>query len=114
MPVVEPHAKSKVPVVKLLIRKPTYAKGSDTREALNMRVRPEVRSLIDHAAELAGKNRTDFVLDAARQAAQNILLDQTLIPMNAKSYTAFLALLDAPPQPNKRLRKSMQTLAVWD
>jgi uncharacterized protein (DUF1778 family) len=34
--------------------------------------------------------------------------------MNAKSYTAFLALLDAPPQPNKRLRKSMQTLAVWD
>jgi uncharacterized protein (DUF1778 family) len=79
-----------------------------------MRVRPEVRSLIDHAAELAGKNRTDFVLDAARQAAQNILLDQTLIPMNAKSYTAFLTLLDAQPQLNKRLRKSMQTLAVWD
>ena len=36
------------------------------REALNPRIKPEVRELIDRAAELAGKNRTDFVLDAAR------------------------------------------------
>src|SRR5436305_14816911 len=35
------------------------------REALNLRIRPEVRELIDRAAELAGKNRTDFVLEAA-------------------------------------------------
>jgi uncharacterized protein (DUF1778 family) len=89
-------------------------KVKDTREPLNMRVLPETRSLIDLAAELLGKNRTDFVIDAARQAAQNALLDRTVIPINDKAYAAFVALLDAPPQPNERLRKSLQTPASWD
>jgi hypothetical protein len=30
------------------------------------------------------------------------------------AYAAFVALLDTPPQPNERLRKSLQTLAVWE
>jgi uncharacterized protein (DUF1778 family) len=78
-----------------------------------MRVRPELRTLIGHAAELTGKNLTDFVLDAARQAAQNAVLDQTVLAMNRKSYAAFVALLDAPPKPNEKLRKSLRTLPVW-
>ncbi len=61
-----------------------------------------------------GKNRTDFVVDAARQAAQNALLDRAAILINDKAYAAFVALLDAPPQPNDRLRKSLQTPAPWD
>jgi uncharacterized protein (DUF1778 family) len=36
-------------------------------------------------AALTGKNRTDFVLDAARQAAQNAILDQTVISLSEKS-----------------------------
>ena len=39
------------------------------RETLNIRVKPAERSLIDRAARTRGKNRTDFILDAARQAA---------------------------------------------
>jgi uncharacterized protein (DUF1778 family) len=89
-------------------------KSRDTRDSLNMRIKPMDRCLIDHAAELTGKNRTDFVLDAARQAAQNTLLDRSVIPVSEKSYQAFVALLDAPPQPNARLRKSLQTPAVWE
>ncbi len=89
-------------------------KRSNQREMLNMRIRPEVRNLIDQAAELTGKNRTDFVLDAARQAAQNTLLDQAIIPLTGKAYAAFVALLDAPPRPNVNLRKSLQTPAVWE
>jgi len=92
---------------------PTSKQRRDTRESLNMRVRPEVRSLIDHAAELTGKNRTDFVLDAARIAAQNAILEQVLLPLNPKAHAAFLALLDAPPNPNARLRKSLQTPPAW-
>jgi uncharacterized protein (DUF1778 family) len=89
-------------------------KAKDTREPLHMRIRPEDRSLIDHAAKLTGKNRTDFVLDAARLAAQNTLLDRAVIPVNEKAYAAFIALLDMPPQPNQRLRKSLQTPALWE
>ncbi len=88
--------------------------AKDTRGQINFRVKPEVLSLFDHAAELTGKNRTDFVLDAARQAAENTLLDRSVIPVNEKAYAAFVSLLDAPPNPNARLRKSLQTPAVWE
>ncbi|MEB1660509.1 DUF1778 domain-containing protein [Xanthomonas campestris pv. campestris] len=84
------------------------------RETLNLRIKPEERSLIDRAAKARGKNRTDFVLDAARSAAEEVLLDQTLIAASPDAYAAFLARLDMPPQPNARLRKTMQTPAPWE
>jgi uncharacterized protein (DUF1778 family) len=84
------------------------------REALNLRIKPDVRELIDRAAELAGKNRTDFVLDAARRAAEDTLLDRTVFTLRPKAYRQFLARLDAPPRPNKRLFKTMRTPAPWE
>src|SRR3984893_17500961 len=87
---------------------------SSKRDALNLRIKPQVRALIDRAAELAGKNRTDFVLDAARRAAEDTLLDRTVFTVNPRVYRQFLARLDAPPQPNKRLLKSMQTPSPWE
>jgi len=84
------------------------------REALNIRIQPQVRDLIDRAAELAGKNRTDFVLDAARRAAEDTLLDRTIVAVNPAAYRQFLTRLDAPPRPNKRLLKSMRTPAPWE
>jgi uncharacterized protein (DUF1778 family) len=84
------------------------------REALNIRVKPQLRTLIDRAAELAGKNRTDFVLDAARRAAEDTLLDRTVFAVSPNAYREFLARLDAPPRPNQRLLKSLTTPAPWD
>jgi len=84
------------------------------RVALNIRIKPQVRELIDRAAGLAGKNRTDFVLDAARRAAEDTLLDRTVLTVSPKAYREFLARLDAPPKPNRRLLKSMQTPAPWE
>jgi uncharacterized protein (DUF1778 family) len=83
------------------------------RETLNLRIKPEVRGLIDRAAKLAGKNRTDFVLDAARQAAETAVLDRAIWTVSPKVYAEFVARLDAPPQPNQRLRRSLQTAAPW-
>jgi len=84
------------------------------RETLNIRIKPEVRGLIDRAAQLAGKNRTDFVLDAARQAAEAALLDRTIFAVTSKAYADFLARLDAPPRPNERLRRALQTPGPWE
>jgi uncharacterized protein (DUF1778 family) len=84
------------------------------RDSLNLRIKPELRGLIDRAAEAVGKNRTDFVLEAARRAAEDALLDRTVFTVSPKAYAEFLARLDAPPQPNERLRRTMQTKAPWD
>ena len=84
------------------------------RETLNIRIKPEERSLIDRAAKARGKNRTDFILDAARHAAEEALLDQVIIAASPEAYAEFLARLDMPPNPNERLRKTMQIPAPWD
>ncbi len=93
---------------------PAAQHQSGKREALNLRIKPQVRELIDRAAQLAGKNRTDFVLDAARRAAEDTLLDRTLFTVSPKAYRQFLARLDAPPKPNKRLLKTMLARAPWE
>ena len=90
------------------------AQRAARRDTLNIRIKPEVRGLIDRAAASAGKNRTDFVLDAARHAAEDALLDRTVFVLSPKAYADFLARLDAPPQPNERLRRSLQTPAPWE
>lgn len=84
------------------------------RDSLNIRIKPEDRGLIDRAAKLLGKNRTDFMLDAARRAAEEALLDRVVFVVSPEAYAEFLARLDAPPQPNERLRKTMQTSAPWE
>lgn len=81
---------------------------------INIRVRPELRGLIDRAAALQGKTRSDFMLDAARRAAEEALLDQALIRVDAETYARFVALLDAPPAPNEGLRRLMRSAAPWD
>ncbi|HEV3039937.1 MAG TPA: DUF1778 domain-containing protein [Candidatus Angelobacter sp.] len=84
------------------------------RDTLNLRIKPELRALIDRAAALLDKNRTDFVLDAARRAAEDALLDRTVFVVDAKAYAEFLARLDRPPRPNARLRRALQTVAPWE
>jgi uncharacterized protein (DUF1778 family) len=84
------------------------------RSTLNLRIKPEERDLIDMAAKLKGKNRTDFILEAARTLAEETLLERTIFLVSPEAYAEFLTLLDAPAQPNERLRKTMQTTAPWE
>ena len=84
------------------------------RDTLNLRIKPDQRSLIDQAARSLGKNRTDFILDAARRAAEEALLDRTVLTVSPEAYAEFVARLDAPAQPNERLRRTMQTPAPWE
>ncbi|MEO8903126.1 MAG: DUF1778 domain-containing protein [Polyangiaceae bacterium] len=83
------------------------------RETLNIRIHAEERGLIDRAAAALGTNRTDFILNAARRAAQDALLDQSLISVGPKAYAEFLARLDAPAKPNERLRRTMRKALPW-
>lgn len=83
------------------------------RETLNLRIPAQERSLIDRAAQSSGKTRTDFILSAARRAAEETLLDQTLFLVSQATYAKFAAMLDAPPKRNARLRRTMQATPPW-
>jgi uncharacterized protein (DUF1778 family) len=92
----------------------TLTEVTNKRETLNIRIKPEERNLIDRAARVRGKNRTDFILDAVRSAAEETLYNQTIILTSPDAYANFLAQLDMQPSPNARLRKTMQTPAPWE
>jgi uncharacterized protein (DUF1778 family) len=88
--------------------------SQNSRTTLNLRIKPEDRNLIDLAAKTLGKNRTDFILEAARNAAEDALLDQTLFLTTPDIYADFIARLDAPPNPNQRLLKTINSPNPWD
>lgn len=87
---------------------------SARRDTLNLRIRSDDRGLIDRAAALTGKTKTDFVIDAARRAAEDALLDRTLFLAPPDAFDAFRARLDEPPRPNARLQRTMKTTPPWD
>ncbi|MFC4623232.1 DUF1778 domain-containing protein [Comamonas nitrativorans] len=84
------------------------------RETLNLRIKSEVRGLIDRAAQLRGKTRTDFILDAARSAAEEALLDRALVQVSPEAYAAFVQRLEQAPAANASLQKTLHTPAPWD
>lgn len=81
---------------------------------INIRVAPEQRNLIDQAASISNKTRTDFILEAATKAAHDAILDQVLFPVSAEQFEAFQKLLDSPPEENERLSALMARKPGWD
>ena len=84
------------------------------RDTLNMRIKPEDRSLFDWAAKAQGKTRTEFILEAARKAAEDALLDRSLVRVDPDAYAAFLDRLDKPLEPSDRLKQTMRSKVPWD
>lgn len=81
---------------------------------ISIRAKAGQRALIDQAAERLGRSRTDFMLEAARRCAEDVLLDQTYLALSPKAFEAFQALLDNPPPPTDRLRRTLSAKAPWD
>lgn len=81
---------------------------------INLRVKPQARSLIDRACAITDKRITDFVLDAACREAEDVLLDQRLFNLNPTAYQAFAAALDAPTQSNPKLKALLSRKPLWE
>jgi len=82
--------------------------------SINLRAHAEQRDLIDQAAQLLGKKRSDFMLEAACEKAQGVMLDQVLFTLNARDFQRFHKLLDAPVAANPGLKRLLATKAPWD
>ncbi len=81
---------------------------------ISIRAKAGQRDLIDQAADRLGRSRSDFMLEAACRQAENVLLDQTYFALDSKSFAAFQAMLDQPPAPTDRLRRTLKARAPWD
>ena len=88
--------------------------NASASETINLRATAEQKALIDRAASRLGKTRTEFMLDSAREAAENALMDQRLFLLGDADYEEFVARLDAPVEPSDALKKLLSTPAPWE
>ena len=77
---------------------------------INIRAKKNQRDLIDRAAELQRKSRSEFMLESA----QDVLLAQRFFGLDEVKFQQFVELLDEPPTRHAQLHKLLTTKAPWD
>jgi uncharacterized protein (DUF1778 family) len=92
----------------------SMARPAKKEYPLSMRLPGADISLIDRAASLRGRSRTDFVRDAAVRAAEEVLMESLPIRMSTRGFAAFLEAIDAPAKPVRELVDSLRHRAPWE
>ena len=87
--------------------------AAETKGSINLRIETHTRQLIDDAAAVLGKTRTEFMIDSARALAIDVLLDQRLFILDSERYDAFIHALDNPPAPGPKLRSLLRRAPAW-
>ncbi len=81
---------------------------------LSMRLPEADIAIIDRAAGLRGRSRTDFVREAAVRAAEDVLMETLPIRMTAEGFDAFLQVIDEPPKPVPEIVDVLRRKAPWE
>lgn len=92
----------------------TQAKRETRSAQVNMRFPAGALSVIDEAAELLSKSRTDFMLESAVREAENVLLDKRLFGLDDATYRRFCERLGEPAKLRPQLRKLLRKTPAWD
>jgi uncharacterized protein (DUF1778 family) len=93
---------------------PSARTKAGRNEMINLRASTRQRSLIDRAAAVLGRSRSDFMLDTACREAESVLLDRRYFTLSEEEFKRFVARLDKPPKDNPRLRRLLRTKAPWE
>ena len=80
---------------------------------VNLRVRDDLRAIIDRAASLQGRTRSEFMLDAARRAAEDAILDQTLVRVDADVFDDLAEMIDEPTR-GEGFERLMSAPTPWE
>ena len=81
---------------------------------ISMRLPEADVAMIDRAATLRGRSRTDFVRDAAVRAAEEVVMEQSLIRMSPEGFAGFMEVLSAPAAPVAEMGELSRRPAPWE
>jgi len=85
-----------------------------TKKKINLKVDPHRGDIIDRAAAVAGKTRTEFMVDASYREAQELLLSQTTFHLSNGGWDTFMEILDNPPEPSTARKALHEHTAPWE
>ncbi len=91
---------------------PKERENRDT--VINLRATAKQRDLIDRAAAVVGRSRSEFMLDAACREATAVVLDQRLFVLDDEAFTQFTKALNKAPADNPKLRRLLKSKAPWE
>jgi uncharacterized protein (DUF1778 family) len=83
-------------------------------QPLSMRLPEADIAIIDRAAALRGRSRTDFVRDAAVRAAEDVLMETMPVRMSAAGFKAFTAALSGPATAVPEIVELFRRRAPWE
>jgi len=83
-------------------------------ERIELRVTTQQKDTFARAAEARGSTMTDFINDAAAIAAEEALANRTAFAVPSGKWAAFVAALDRPAAPKKRLAKLLKKKSILD
>jgi uncharacterized protein (DUF1778 family) len=89
------------------------AAATEVKGSINLRIESGTRQLIDDAAAVLGKTRTEFMIESARRQAVDVLLDQRLFTLDPERHDTFVQALDNPPAPGPKLRALLRRTPAW-
>lgn len=81
---------------------------------LSMRLPEADVAIIDRAADLRGCSRTDFVREAAVRAAEEVLMERTLVHMSPAGFAAFRDAIEAPAAPVAEMVELLRRPPPWE
>jgi uncharacterized protein (DUF1778 family) len=81
---------------------------------LSMRLPETDIAIIDRAASLRGRSRTDFVREAAVRAAEDVLMETAPIRMSPAGFKAFMDTLSAPARQVSEMVELFRRVAPWE
>lgn len=81
---------------------------------ISMRLPEADVAMIDRAATLRGRSLTDFVRDAAVRAAEEVVMEQSLIRMSPQGFAGFIEVLAAPAAPVPEMVELARRPAPWE
>ena len=81
---------------------------------VQLRLRPAQKDLIARAAQVKQTTLTNFMVEHAFSAAQEVLADQVHFSLSPERWEAFCAAIDAPPKVIPSLRKLLKKPGVFD
>ena len=90
------------------------ARAGRKEHPLSMRLPEADLAIIDRAAGLRGRSRTDFVREAAVKAAEEVLMESALVRMGPEAFEAFMAALSAPAATVPEMVEVLRRTAPWE
>lgn len=93
----------------------TYKKSSARRKEhpLSLRLPEGDLAVIDRAAHLRGRSRTDFMRETTVRAAEEVLLEHGLVRLSAEGFQAFASAIAAPAKPVPEMVEALKRKAPW-